>query len=66
MRGDIEQIGKSKKVWVWADKSKDIYQVSPYEYEQILNNRITESYRIDHSDTTTQINGDTAKFTSKL
>ena len=66
MRGDIEWIRKSKKIWVRADKSKNIYQVIPCEYEQILNNKIMESYKIDHSNTITKINRDTAKFTSKM
>ncbi len=35
-------------------------------YERILNDRITESYKLDHSDTTTQINRDTAKFAQKV
>ena len=47
-------------------KSNNIYQVSPHEYERILNDRITESYKLDHSDTTTQINRDTAKFAEKV
>ena len=37
-----------------------------YEYEQILNNKITESYRIDHNNTPALINRDTAKFVCKL
>ena len=61
---DIERIRKSKKVWVRADKFKNIYQVCPY--EQILNNKITESYKIDHSGTPILINRDTAKFANKL
>ena len=36
---DIERIKKSK-IWVRTDKSNNIYQVSPCEYEQILNNKI--------------------------
>ena len=66
MREEIERIRKSKKVWVRAIRSKDIYRVSQHDYEQILNNKITESSKIDHSDTITQINGDTAKFASKM
>ena len=65
MRGDIECIKKSKKIWIRTEKSNNIYQVSPCEYEQILN-KITESYKIDHSDTITQINRDTAKFAQKM
>ena len=66
MREDIEHIKKSKKVWVRSNKSNNIYQVSPYEYERILNDKITESYKLDHSDTITQINRDTAKFAQKV
>ena len=64
MMGYTEQMRKSRKIWVRADKSENIYQVRPYEYEQILS-KITESYRIDHN-TPTLINRDTAKFVSKL
>ena len=54
---------KSGKIWVRADKSKTKYQISPYDYDQILD-KITESYRIDHNDTPTLINSDAAKFAS--
>ena len=66
MREDIERIKKSRKVWVRSDKSNNIYQVSPHEYERILNAKITESYKLDHCDTITQINRDTAKFAQKV
>ena len=66
MRKDIERIKKSKEIWVRSDKSNNIYQVNPYEYERILNDKITVSYKLDHSDTITQINRDTAKFAQKM
>ena len=66
MREDIERIRKLRKVWVRSDKSNNIYQVSPHEYERILNDKITESYKLDHSHTITQINRDTAKFAQKV
>ena len=66
LRGDIERIRKSRKIWVRSNKSNNIYQVSPHGYERILNDKITESYKLDHSDTTTQINRDTAKFAQKV
>ena len=66
MIGDKERIRKSWKIWVRADKSNNIYQVSLCEYEQILNNKIMESYKIDHSFIITQINRDTAKVTWKI
>ena len=66
LREDIERIRKSRKVWVRSDKSNKTYQVSPHEYERVLNDKITESYKLDHSDTITQINRDTAKFAQKV
>ena len=65
MMEDIEHIRKSRKVWFRSDKSDNIYQVSPHEYERILKDKITESYKLDHSDTITQINRDTSKFAQK-
>ena len=47
-------------------KCKNIYQISTNEYEQILNNKITESYRIDYSNTPALFNKDMSKFMSKL
>ena len=66
MRADIERIRKSRKIWVRSNKSNNIYQVSPHEYERILNDKITESYKLDHKDAITQINRDTAKFAQKV
>ena len=65
-KGDIKWTRKSGKIWVREHKSKNIYQVSPYEYEQILNNKITESYRIDRCNTHVLINIETDKFANKL
>ena len=66
MRGDIERIRKLRMIWVRVDKSNNIHQVSPCEYEQIFDNKISESYKIYHCDTITQINGDTAKLARKI
>ena len=64
-KGEIKRMRKSGKMLVRVNKSKNIYQVSPCEYEQILNDKITESYRIDHSNTSALINRRRAKCTSK-
>ena len=66
MKGDTEQMKKFGKIWVRADKSKNTYQVSPFEYEQILNDKIMESYRIDPNSSLTLINRVTTKFAGKL
>ena len=47
------------------DESKNIYKVSPYECEQILNYKIPETYNIIHSDNPALINKNTANFARK-
>ena len=51
MKANIQLMRKSEKICVRPDKSKNIYKVNPYEYEQILKNKITEFNRIDHNNT---------------
>ena len=62
----IEQMRKSGKIWVWADKSRNISQISPNEYKWFLNNKITESYKTDYNNIPVLINSDTSKFMGKL
>ena len=39
---------------------------TPSEFERILNNKITDSFNVDHRNISTLINCDTTKFASKL
>ena len=52
-------------ILIKADKSRNIYKISPLEYK-ILHNKIMEMYKIDNEDTINQINEDTTKFANKL
>ena len=45
---------------------KKIYKINPSNYHKILRNKITDTYKIDHNDTISQINDDTLKFTNNL
>ena len=49
-----------------ADKSKNMYKINPSNYQEILRNKITDTYKIDHNDTISQINDDTLNFANKL
>ena len=42
-----------------ADKSKNMYKIEPSKYQEILNNKITDNYKIDNDNTIDQINKDT-------
>ena len=58
---DIKELKSSKCIWVRADKSRNMYKVEPSKYQEILNNKITDDYKIDKDNTIDQINKDTCK-----
>ena len=43
-----------------------MYKIEPSKYQDILNNKITDNYKIDDDNTIDQINKDTCNFASKL
>ena len=47
MEKAIKEMKKSEKVWIKADKSRNIYKNSPSEYVRILHNKMTVNYKID-------------------
>ena len=62
----IQELKSSKCIWVRADKSRNMYKVEPSKFQEILNNKITDNYKIDKDNTIDQINKDTCNFASKL
>ena len=48
---DIKELKSSKYIWVRADKSRNMYKIEPSKYQEILNNRITDNYKIDKNNT---------------
>ena len=66
LRRDIRRIQTSKKVFVGADKSKNIYEVPVPKYRKIIRDNITKSYRLDDEDTVDLINRDIYNSTSLL
>ena len=63
---DIRKIKTSDKVWVTADKTKNIYKITPQEYKKLLHDKITDTYKADNSHTETHINRDTGNIAKKL
>ena len=49
-----------------TDKSKNIYKINSSNNQDILRNKITDTYKIDHNDTISQINDDILNFANKL
>ena len=46
---------------VRAGKSKNIYKINPSNYHKNLRNKITDTYKIGHNDTISQINDEEEK-----
>ena len=51
--------------WVMSNRSTtiNIYKISPSNYHRILQNKITDTYKLDNWDTQSQIDKDTASCT---
>ena len=45
LRNDIRSIHSSKKVFVFADKTRNIYEMEKSHYEKLLTDNITKSYK---------------------
>ena len=45
LRNDIKQIHRSNKLFVSADKSRNIYKVSKASYERMMHENVTKTYK---------------------
>ena len=45
LKNDIEHIKESNKIFVFADKSRNIYEVEQEEYKKLLKENISKSYK---------------------
>ena len=53
------------KMWIKADKSRNLYKTDPPQYKKILH-KITVKYKLDQDNNVDQINKYTYNFTNKL
>ena len=45
LKRDVKKINSSDKVLVFADKSRNVYELEKPEYDKLLRENITKSYR---------------------
>ena len=45
MKSDISEIKSSPNVFIFADKTSNIYKATPREYNKLLKDNITKSYK---------------------
>ena len=66
LKNDIDHIKKSNKIFVFADKSRNIYEVEQKEYKKLLKENITKSYKKSNLTKLYNINKSAKKITEKL
>ena len=53
-------------MYVFADKTKNIYEVPPTEYNKLLTEKVTKSYKLGHEGITDDINEELRNISSNL
>ena len=65
MKRDIATIKESKQIFVLADKSRNVYKVSPTEYKKALSYNITKTYKKSSKKKVNSFNIETKKIAEK-
>ncbi|KAJ8047326.1 hypothetical protein HOLleu_06301 [Holothuria leucospilota] len=66
LRSDAAKINASDKVYVFADKTRNLYKLDKASYEKLLNENITAKYKRAKDDTMDVITNDLFKIADKL
>ena len=66
LKNDITNVNNSDKVYVFADKSRNIYKMEKESYKKLLKENITSSYKTADKEATTNINCHLKEITTKL
>ena len=66
LRRDVKSINSSKKVLVFADKTRNLYEMDKGQYEKMLRENITKMYRKADDKTEENINHELKRITDTL
>ena len=66
IRQDLKSIEQSKKVFVSADKTRNLYGIEPEEYKKMLRDNVTKTYKKSNVETVSLVNEEASKITEKL
>ena len=66
LKRDVKKINSSDKVLVFADKSRNVYELEKPEYEKLLRENITKSYRKSDEQSISNVNQELNDITAKL
>ena len=63
---DLRSIKRSNKIFVSPDKTWNMYGLDPKEYDKLLSNNVTKSYKKSNIKTVNEINKEANVLTEKL
>ena len=63
---DVEKIKKSEKIFVFGDKSTNLYMIKKDDYEKTLNDNITKTYKKANHSIITKIDKDAQKIAKTI
>ena len=66
LQQDVKRIRKCNKVIVQADKTSNLYELTKEEYNQLINNNVTATYRRAKDGTVDEINQEARDITEEL
>ena len=66
LKRDIMKVNSSDKVLVFADKSRNVYELEKPQYEKLLSENITKSYRKSNEQSISDVNQELNAITTKL
>jgi hypothetical protein len=63
---DLKKVHSSKNFFVYADKSSNVYETSPDNYNKLLMENITKTYKLGNENVTDDINDELRNIASNL
>ena len=66
LRNDIKQIRRRNNLFISTDKSRNIYKVSKANYERMMHENVTKTYKKCNTNKSSSINFKAKKIASKL
>ena len=66
MSSDLSSIRKTKKIFVAADKTRNMYGISPQEYKKMLKDNVTKTYKKSNTEAVNAVNSEACSITEKL
>ena len=63
---DLKAIKQSKKIFVPADKTRNLYEIEPDEFTKMLKDNVTKTFRKSNAETVAVVNSEACTIRDKL